>query len=204
MKKDKLAIVGNGGFAREVAAWAKESYFQIEHYVTDEYAVEGLKSLECIDFERDEVIVAVADCGVRQKLVQELEKLSNNTVQFATLIHPTAIIGPNVEIGAGSIICAQCILTVDIFIGQQTQLNLQTTVGHGSWVGGYSTTAPKVAISGDVFIGIGTYLGTGAVVKEKLAVVSNTNVGIVIGANATVVKDITQPGIYIGTPAKPL
>jgi UDP-N-acetylbacillosamine N-acetyltransferase len=42
------------------------------------------------------------------------------------------------------------------------------------------------------------YFGTRSCIKQKLSVCDN----VIIGMNAGVVKNITEPGTYVGTPAK--
>ena len=47
-------------------------------------------------------------------------------------------------------------------------------------------------------IGDNVYLGTNSSIREKLSISSNT----LIGLNGGVVKNITEGGIYVGTPCK--
>jgi UDP-3-O-[3-hydroxymyristoyl] glucosamine N-acyltransferase len=65
-------------------------------------------------------------------------------------------------------------------------------------LGDFVTTAPNVNISGNVTIKDGVYLGTASCVKEKLTICED----VVLGMKASVVKDITESGIYVGIPAK--
>lgn len=116
---------------------------------------------------------------------------------FWSYISPRAYVG-KIDIGTGSIVCAGTIITVDVKIGNHVHLNLHTTVGHDSVIGDFSTTAPNVNISGNVTIGNGVYLGTACCIREKLTICEDA----VIGMNASVVKDITEAGTYVGIPAK--
>ena len=122
-----------------------------------------------------------------------------NTIIYFTFIHPSSILlGNDISIGEGSIICAGCILTTNIKLGNHTHLNLQTTIGHDCEIGDYFTTAPGVKISGNCKIYDCVYIGTNASVKEKISIHSLTTIGL----NAGVVKNIEEPGVYTGTPAK--
>lgn len=53
-------------------------------------------------------------------------------------------------------------------------------------------------LSGTVVVGTGTWIGAGA------TVINNVNIcgKCMIGAGTVVIKDIDEPGTYIGVPAK--
>lgn len=190
------AIIGAGGFAREIAAAL--GLPNIKFFVDDQYmkVESGIYGLSQFDPEKYEVVVAVGDPRARFDIIQ---RLPENTKYF-TFIDPTAQIhdGGNVIIGEGSIICAGSILTTNIKIGKHAHLNLYTTVGHDTEIGDYFTTAPGAKISGNCKIYDLVYIGTNSSVREKITIHSLTTVGL----NAGVVKDIEEPGIYVGVPAK--
>ena len=82
-------------------------------------------------------------------------------------------------------------------MGEHAHLNLATTVGHSCEIGSFFTTAPGAKISGDCKIGDRVYFGTNSSIKQKLTVVDD----VIIGLGAGVLRNITQPGTYIGIPA---
>jgi UDP-3-O-[3-hydroxymyristoyl] glucosamine N-acyltransferase len=104
----------------------------------------------------------------------------------------------DIVIGQGSIICANCIITCNVYLGYHTHLNLSTTIGHDTVTGDFFTTAPGVHISGKVNAGACVYLGTNASTVEDISICDN----VTIGAAACVSKDIIESGIYVGVPAK--
>ena len=57
---------------------------------------------------------------------------------------------------------------------------------------------PGAIVSGNVSIGDRVYLGTNSTVIEKKQI----NSDVIIGANGVVIRDITLPGTYVGTPVK--
>jgi len=190
------ALIGAGGFAREIKAHIGD--FSMKCFIDDEYWVENddnIFPLSKFNPMQYRVLVAIGDPKDRFDMVQKLPK---NT-QYFTFIHPNAqILDSNIEIGDGSIICAGCILTTNIKIGKHTHLNLQTTIGHDCEIGDYFTTAPGAKISGNCKIYDCVYIGTNASIKQKINIHSLATIGL----NAGVVKHITKPGIYTGTPAK--
>ena len=142
-----------------------------------------------------EVVIAIGNPRDRFDIVQRLPK----ETKYFTHIHPSVqILGNDVEIGEGSIICAGTIITTNVKIGNHTHLNLQTTIGHDCNIGNYFTTAPGAKISGNCKIYDCVYVGTNTSIKENTSIHSLTT----IGSNATVVKNIEEPGTYVGVPTK--
>ena len=56
---------------------------------------------------------------------------------------------------------------------------------------------PGTIISGNETIGDRVYFGTMSCIKQKLTVCDD----VIIGMNAGVTKNITEPGTYVGTQA---
>jgi sugar O-acyltransferase (sialic acid O-acetyltransferase NeuD family) len=178
----EITIIGKGGFAREVQAYIKglEPIYTVKLITSDEYNGE------------EDVLVAISDPNIRQRIVKEI----NHKSEYIVIDYGKDY--GNITRGEGTIICPECILTTNIGIGKHCQFNIQTSIGHDSNIGDFVTTAPKVSISGNVTIGNRVYIGTGAIIKEKTYICDD----VIIGAGAVVLNDITQPGTYVGIPAK--
>ena len=191
----KRALIGAGGFAREIKAHIGDPTMPC--FVDDRFWKQNddyIFPLSQFDPNEYEVLVAIGNPKDRFDVVQQLPK----ETEYFTFIHPSAqLLGYDILVGKGSIICAGCILTTNIIIGDHAHLNLQTTIGHDCRIGSYFTTAPGVKVSGNCTIHDCVYVGTNASIKEKINVHSFTTIGL----NAGVVKHITKPGVYIGTPA---
>lgn len=192
----KKALIGAGGFADEIKAQMNE--FDMICFVDDFYYKKNNKNiLPLSEFNPTEyeVLVAVGDSFLRKDLIGRLPK----ETKYFTFIHKSVqILGNDIEIGEGSIICAGTIITTNCVLGNHVHLNLQTTIGHDCRIGDYFTTAPGVKISGNNEIGECVYIGTNASTKQKLKISDN----VVVGMNAAVVKDIFESGTYVGVPAK--
>jgi len=195
----KKAIIGFGGFAKEVCDSIKDSEGIIvdTFFVDDEYysGLEKTKPISELDINIYEVIVGIGDPTVRENIVKKLPK----ETKFFTHIHKTAqILGDDVVIGDGSIICAGTIITSNVKIGNHTHLNLMTTIGHDNIIGNFFTTAPGVHISGNSIIGDRVYFGSGSSNKQKTTICND----VIIGLNSGVLNNINEPGVYVGTPSK--
>lgn len=193
----KKGIIGFGGFGREVKQIILDNNPDeiVDFFVDDEYVCEHTKKISEIDFETYEIVVSIGNPTHRERIIKNLPE---NT-KFFTVIHKSVqIMDINIEIGVGSIICPNTILTTNIKIGNHCHLNLSTTIGHDTIIGDFCTTAPGAKISGNCVIGELVYFGTNSSVKEKIKICDN----VVIGLNGGVVKDIIEPGVYGGTPTK--
>lgn len=207
-----LVIVGTGGFAREVLQVALDlndvdPQWRIAGFLDDRpelvgTTVHGVPVLGGVDWltGRDamSVVVGIGATAVRRAVVGRIQQASG--APFATLIHPRAWVGRRVSVGDGSVICAGTMVTTDIEIGDHVILNLGCTVGHDAILHDYVTVAPSVNVSGNVEVGEGCDLGTGA------AVIQGKRIGewTVVGAGAVVVKDLPANVTAVGAPARPI
>jgi sugar O-acyltransferase (sialic acid O-acetyltransferase NeuD family) len=188
----KLALYGYGGHAREVASQIGQP---VTFFVDDEYVTPETKPISEFIPTEYRMMIAVANSRDRFDISQRLPK---ETIYF-TFIHPTSLIlDNNIEIGEGSFIGANSILTTNIKIGKHAILNRYNQIGHDTIIGSYFSAMPGVIISGNVTIYDCVYIGTNASVKEKISIHSLATIGM----NAGVVKNIIEPGVYVGTPAK--
>ena len=188
----ELALYGYGGHAREVAAQIDQP---ITFFVDDKYLTEETKPISEFDPTEYLIMVAVADSKDRFDMIQRLPK----ETQFFTFIHPTALIlSDNVQVGEGSFIGANSILTTNIKLGKHAILNRGNQIGHDSEIGDYFSAMPGAIVSGNVTIGDCVYMGTNSSIKEKLSIHSLSTIGM----NSCVVKHIKEPGVYVGVPTK--
>ena len=62
----------------------------------------------------------------------------------------------------------------------------------------FSSTGPRVVTGGNVIIGKHSYVGMGAVIKEKIKIKEDT----IIGSNSYVNKNCDKNLIFYGSPAR--
>lgn len=188
----KLALYGYGGHAREVAAQIGQP---VTFFVDDAYVSPKTKPISEFDPTEYSMMIAVADNRERFNMSQKLPK---ETTYF-TFIHPTVLIlDDNIEVGEGSFIGANSILTTNIKIGKHAILNRGNQIGHDTIIGDYFSAMPGAIVSGNVTIHSLVYLGTNSSIREKLSIHSLSTIGM----NSCVVKHIEEPGVYVGVPTK--
>lgn len=202
-----LIIIGAGDFGRE-ALWLvdrinkKSPTYHILGFVDDGKAgetISGQPVLGGVDWlceYSDPVYVAcaIANGKIKETIFKRIE--DNAAITMEALIDPAAIVGDTCEIGAGSIICAGVVMTVDVIIGRGCIVNLNCTLGHDVILNDFCTVHPGCNISGKVTIGNRTLLGTGSRIIQGINVTADTT----IGAGAVVIRNVTESGTYVGVP----
>jgi sugar O-acyltransferase (sialic acid O-acetyltransferase NeuD family) len=203
---EKIGIYGTGGFAREVVCLLDdlgkfnsiEAFYEPEEIWKEKWVGKTLLGIPVLPDSEirpgQQISIGIGASEIRERVVDSLPK----DIVYPTLIHPNAIVSRWVSLDFGCVVCAGVIITCQINIGKQAQLNLQTTIGHDCQIGNYFTSAPSVNISGECSFGNHIYFGTCSAVRDTVQICDN----VIIGMGAIVVKNINEPGTYIGIPAK--
>lgn len=200
-----LYIAGASGHGKVIAdiAYKMKKYENI-YFLDDDGEKKECMSLPVVgliqvhDFMKNdecEVIVAIGNNQIR-RAKQEMYESAGITI--ATLIHPTAVLASDVQIGEGTVIMANAVVNVGTFIGKGCIVNTAATVDHDNIIGEYSHVSVGSHLAGTVSLGAMVWVGIGAAVSNNLKICDDC----FIGAGAVVVKNIEKPGTYVGVPAR--
>jgi len=140
-------------------------------------------------------IGSVGDLTVRRRI---FERFKEKGYTFEKVIHPTAILADDVQIGEGAQIMAGAIIQNGAIIGPNAIINTGAIVDHDGRIGAHCHLAPGVTLSGAVSIGAATHIGTGACVIQGVKIGAEC----VIGAGSVVVKDVIDRSTALGVPAR--
>ncbi len=202
--KNKLIIIGASGHGKVAADIAKKmNKWQQIFFLDDDEAVRHSLGIDVIGKSNDvlsyitdyDIFVAIGNNKIREKFQSHL-KMSGASIPL--LVHPNAVIGENVEMGAGTVVMAGAVINCCSRIGVGCIVNTGAIIDHDSIIEDYVHISPGAHLAGTVKVGKGTWLGIGSVVSNNLNI---TNCCI-IGAGAVVVRDILDAGTYIGVPAR--
>jgi sugar O-acyltransferase (sialic acid O-acetyltransferase NeuD family) len=116
---------------------------------------------------------------------------------YATVIHPSAIVAPEVQVEDGVQVLAGAIVQAGCRLGANVIVNTGARVDHDCIIDSHAHVAPGVTICGAVHVGTGAYIGAGATVIQGIRI----GAGSVIGAGALVIRDIPQEAKVVGVPA---
>ncbi len=209
-QKNRLLIVGAGGFGREVLQWALD----IQKHGEVDWTVGGFLDANQDAFENfdidfpilgdpadwqpspeDRFIVAIGDPTIRLRVCRELQQ---SGAQFVSLVHPSAIVGSRCSIGTGTILCPGVTVTVDATIGDFVILNVRSCVGHDARVGDGCTVNDFCDITGNAVLGEGVFLGSHSSVTPSAKVGDYARVG----AGSVVVRRVRANTTVMGPTAK--
>lgn len=202
--RDKLIIIGASGHGKVVADIAiKMNQWQRIVFLDDDESIKTSMGLEVIGKSSDalkyrdeaDFFVAIGNNTVREKVQGTLLQESLNLV---SLIHPSATIGTDVEIDLGTVVMAGVVINSSTRIGKGCIVNTSSCLDHDNVIEDYVHISPGSRLAGTVRVGKGTWLGIGSVVSNNVNICSNSSVG----AGAVVVKDITEPGTFVGVPVR--
>ena len=196
-----ILILGAGAHAREVCNWVRQAgYNVIGFYASVKGEHNSLRSLP-VFYDIDKIpknafwVIGVGSPKTMTILIKQMEGVINAA---PAIIHPSCVIGDNVNIGNGTIICPLTVITCDVKIGKSVVVNTGCTIGHDVLIGDMIHISPNVSLSGSTIIRNGCELGTGVATIPHVSITENC----VIGAGALVTRSICESGTYVGTPAR--
>ena len=204
---NRVAIVGGGGFAKEVIAIFELNEFRITGIFASESIVQDYphvsdseKNLHNFRDTFDSVFLSIGVANSRdiKKRRKVMQFLIDEGFKSSPLISKTAIVSKGSTIGCGTFVAHSAVISVDAEIGDYTVVNTSVIVGHDTIIGNNVTISPSVFIGGNVKIGDDVLLGSGCIIMQGVSI----GPGSVIGMGSVVTKNIVESGVYAGNPAK--
>jgi sugar O-acyltransferase (sialic acid O-acetyltransferase NeuD family) len=138
------------------------------------------------------VIISIGNNKVRKKISL---KLNTN---YATAIHPKAIISNHASIADGTVIMAGAIVNPNAKIGKHCIINSGAVIEHDCKISDFAHISPNASLAGGVHVGEGTQIGIGASVIQEIKI----GKWALIGAGSVVICDIPDFAVAVGNPAK--
>ena len=142
---------------------------------------------------QDYAFVALGDSQQRERLSKQFSQFL-----FLNIVSETCYVGIDAQTGEGNFLGNFCHIGPMAVIGNHTILNNACLVEHESQVGNFCHIASNATLSGRAKLGDHVFIGASATVIDKVSICSH----VTIGAGSTVIADITEPGTYVGSPAR--
>ena len=131
----------------------------------------------------------------RQSLFEQFKAKGYN---FATVVHPSAVVAADAQLGEGSQVMAGVVIQPSCHIGANSILNTRVSVDHDCHIGDHVHIAPGSVLSGNVSVGKSSHIGTGSTIIQGINVGRHT----VVGAGSVLLKDVPSGVTVYGVPAK--
>lgn len=211
-----VVVVGAGGFGREtldvleaINRQSSQSPYGIQGVVDDspsDHDLEillkrGIKylgstgdlmNLSHRDFR---YLIAIGNPEHRKSIDQKLRAAG---FLATSAIHPTVVVGSNLQMEAGVVICAGVQISTNVSLGEHVHINPGAIIGHDVQLADYVSVNPGAIVSGHVLAKSRTLLGAGAIVLQSLTI----GEGALVGAGAVVVKHVPDGAVVKGVPAR--
>ena len=126
--------------------------------------------------------------------------LAGRVTPAAPVVDPSAVLGPDIAPGAGSVIFALSTVTTNVAIGAHVHIGRNVAVGHDCTLDDFVSVMPGASIAGDVHLGRCAYVGAGATIRQGVTV----GAGATVGMGAVVLHDVPAGATVVGNPARPL
>ncbi|MBF0124383.1 MAG: acetyltransferase [Magnetococcales bacterium] len=140
-------------------------------------------------------IGSVGMAAPRRQMFEQGKRLG---YRFLSVIHPTAVVAAQVQLGEGVQIMAGAILQPGCGVGDNSIINTRASIDHDCQIGAHSHIAPGVVLCGGVSVGHESHIGAGAVVVQGLRIGMRS----IVGAGAAVLHHVADSHRVIGVPAR--
>jgi sugar O-acyltransferase (sialic acid O-acetyltransferase NeuD family) len=191
-----IIIVGTGAVAAELTFFLKgihliKGYLEFDYNLEKYYNRYNYKAPVLGDIDNyeiqsdDQFVLGIANINFRKKVIRTLRG-----AKFINIIHPLALVSPNLELGEGNIITPYCIIDPKVKIGSFNLFTAQTAISHDCVIGDNNFISSSV-ICGHVRMGNDNFFGVHAAVIPELEIGS----GNTIAAGVTLNRSITNDSI---------
>lgn len=204
-----LLIIGARGFGRAVydLAIAMPQYqneFDIKGFLDDKAdALAGyenyppiISSVEAYDIQPDDVFVCALGDVRYKKHYSEI--ILNKGGHFMNVIHPSAHIGTNVQLGNGCIVAGNVWIDSDTKVGDYVTLQTGALIGHDCQIDSWSIIDSACFLAGFV------HLEESVTVHPHSSIIPHITIhkDAIVNIASTVIREVKENSTVMGNPAK--
>tara|TARA_B100000900_G_scaffold412537_1_gene434556 strand:+ start:3137 stop:3808 length:672 start_codon:yes stop_codon:yes gene_type:complete len=153
-------------------------------------------SNEIKDINKESIFITLSNPNERLKIYESLQE--DELVASVSLIHKELVFFDNVKIGSSNIIFENTYIGPFSEIGSNNLINIGCSIGHDVKISNSVVISPNTVISGNCHIENCVFIGSNATINPETSIAKE----ITIASGAVVIKNLSQPGIYAGNPAR--
>ena len=202
-KQVPVIIVGGGGHAKVVADALR---LQGENIIgvldPRECLLQDIPWLGCDEvisrYATHEVVLANGLGSTHSTLQRNkvFDRFCHLGYHFINVIHPSAIIALDSQLGEGSQVMAGAVIQAGARVGCNVIVNTRAVIDHDCVIGNNVHIAPGVTLSGEIIVGNCSHIGTGATVVQGIEIGTHC----VVGAGTLVLKNVPDNCRVVGVP----
>ena len=205
MRRQRLVIVGAGGYAKSVLDSLDYERFVIHGFIDERPELEEHMGFPVVAHSLEELAspdeyVYFIAIGSNPKRRVWFDRILRAGLELVTVIDRSARVSSMSELGRGCFVGKLAIVNADVRVGDDVVVNTMALIEHGCTVGDHANISTKAVINGDVVVGEGSFIGSNSVVTGQLSIGSWT----VVGAGAVVVRNVGSGVTVAGVPARKL
>lgn len=204
---ERIVIIGAGGFGKETYHLIDRNRYNPVGFIDPDPSSTSDLPLpvlgdDCLISELKDrgiascVCVAIGDMK-RRNFIFELAL--QNDLKLPPIVHSTAVVLTEFQIGIGTIIYPNVVIMNNCKIGKGVLLNSGVTVGHDVEIGDFSNINPGAHLAGRIKVGQGVIIGLGSSILENVQIGDKA----IIGAGSVVLRNVAAGTVVYGVPAKP-
>ena len=200
-----LALYGAGAMGREFKYVADETGQWTETvFIDDHAAADSLLGCPVLGFhtfrkryspENTRFVITIGEPKFRR---EAFERMREAGYQGARLVHPSATISPDAELGDGAVIGPGAFIGSLAKIGNNFYAAKGAAIGHDAVVGSHTRVGADAFIGGHTVIGENAFIGAGAMLKDRIRIGDYS----VVALGSAVFSDVEANTTVMGNPAR--
>ena len=204
MTDQPVCVLGAGGHAKVVIQTLREAHYQVQSIYDDDPEKHGHRVLgvevkgtlaEAAEQGCAAAVIGIGDNRTRADIAQRFPQLA-----WVSAIYPSAVVAPDLTIGAGTVIFAGAVVQPGTVIEEHAIINTSATVDHDCLVSSFSHIAPGCHLAGHVMVGEGALMGIGSIAIPSMHI----GPWATVGAGAVVIHNVDTNAVVVGNPAHPI
>lgn len=178
MTQNVLLFVETLGFANGFSIISPEEFRKLENKNDYQY-----------------LVTITLDLKERKEIIDIIESLNLDCV---TYVHDSSLVHESAKLGKGVAIFSFNLVMANAVIGNHCIIDAYCLVGHDTVIGNNCMILSGTLIAGKTRVGENCVFNMKSAAINKISICNN----VIVGAFSNITKSISQPGMYVGSPAR--